>query len=501
MSKTGPVLDRGGHLIGVVREPSDADSNEVLLIGPDQLWTATHAAPLGWRNSEGLRRTVTELLKHGFTRLSKYRTHRLTDGLWNGTFDAPSASVAKAGIAFVAEDENHPVQLRAWRDRSECQLMTSPRDPHNKGDKGDVFSNPPEGVAMVITNPRTKDGCPLEVRSNGGDLSALLLEVNALPETEATANLPRLETLLGEARASRSPSTPSPRGSEDALKADAQTTNDCSELPETSYTEGRKNGPIVHIPMRGTVGFCDMEEPFFTASDFTRAIRSAGASGASAIVLDIDSPGGRVDSEHEIIRELLLAQRLGYRVIANVRTAYSAAGLIAMSCKEIIVHPGAGIGAAVTWNGMESLDKMLMSDPALKAKMESPGLALQREMSEVSGHPACITGAMRFHREQLWWSPNGGFSDKSTGAKDEILLDNETSVLTLNASEIVKYGLGYECLLPTDIPAILQLEGREEQDLEATMDCTPKQRSEILKKYGGDENAAWPELETVLRRP
>jgi len=502
-SVAGPALDRGGNLIGVVREPSHAGSTEVLLIGPDQLWAATHSEPLAWRNDASLRRTVETLLENGFTRLATYRMRRLDEGQWRGTYDGPSANVDEAGLAFVSEDSKQRLQLRAWygpQESTACNPFISPI-PKGKIAGDDSFTIPPDGVMGFFGRPRTKDGCQLEVRSKAGDPTARLLELHALPETEEVMNLPRLETLLGDVRSSQSRSATPRQAPEDRLRDDPQTTLNCDELPESSYAGSKGDGPIVHIPLIGTVGICDDESPFFTAADFKRAIRTAAASGAAAIVLDIDSPGGRVDTQEEIIRELLLAQLSGQRVIAYVRQAYSAAGLITMTCKDIIVRPGAGIGAAVTRVGMDSLDKILADDPALKAKFESPGLALQREMADVSGHPACITGAMQFQQEQLWWSPDRGFSDKPTGAPNERQLDDETRVLTLNSSEIVEFGLGRRCLLDSEIPALLGLAGRELKDLGAMMDCTRDRISEILIRHGGDAEDAWPELEPILRGP
>jgi membrane-bound serine protease (ClpP class) len=94
--------------------------------------------------------------------------------------------------------------------------------------------------------------------------------------------------------------------------------------------------PVVVIPITGIDdGMAHLVQ---------RSVDEANSEGASAIVLDVNSPGGLVASAFEIRDALLSAHE---PVIAYVgERAYSAAALITLSANRIIMAPGASIGAA-----------------------------------------------------------------------------------------------------------------------------------------------------------
>jgi membrane-bound serine protease (ClpP class) len=96
-------------------------------------------------------------------------------------------------------------------------------------------------------------------------------------------------------------------------------------------------GPVVVIPIEGTVddGMAHLVE---------RSVEQANAEKAAAIVLDVNSPGGLVDSAFRIRDAVFSAKE---PVIAYVDgRAYSAAALITLSANRILMAPGASIGAA-----------------------------------------------------------------------------------------------------------------------------------------------------------
>ena len=96
--------------------------------------------------------------------------------------------------------------------------------------------------------------------------------------------------------------------------------------------------PIVHVvPITGVI---DLGLAPFLA----RVLDEAAANGAAAVILDINTLGGRVDAA-VAIRDTLLASRT--RVIAFVnRRAISAGALIALATDKIAMAQGATIGAA-----------------------------------------------------------------------------------------------------------------------------------------------------------
>ncbi len=80
-----------------------------------------------------------------------------------------------------------------------------------------------------------------------------------------------------------------------------------------------------------------------------RGVREANAAKASAIYLDLDTPGGRVDAA-ERIADAVRASRIPVYAFVNPR-AYSAGALIALATDGIYMRAGAVLGAATPVDG------------------------------------------------------------------------------------------------------------------------------------------------------
>ncbi len=80
-----------------------------------------------------------------------------------------------------------------------------------------------------------------------------------------------------------------------------------------------------------------------------RGIRTANAKGAAAILLDLDTPGGRIDAAEQI-SDAIRASRIPVYAFVNPR-AYSAGALIALSTRGIYMRSGAVLGAATPVDG------------------------------------------------------------------------------------------------------------------------------------------------------
>lgn len=109
-------------------------------------------------------------------------------------------------------------------------------------------------------------------------------------------------------------------------------------LPRFAAAESpRARAVVVTVPIRGTVdlGFV----PFVD-----RALDEAEAMGADAVVLDIDTLGGRLDAAVQI-RDRVLASRVRTIAWVNPR-AISAGAFVALSAEALAVSRGATIGAA-----------------------------------------------------------------------------------------------------------------------------------------------------------
>ena len=106
-----------------------------------------------------------------------------------------------------------------------------------------------------------------------------------------------------------------------------------------------------------------------------RAVKEAAEVGAAALILDIDTPGGRVDAA-EIISDALTDSEVPVYSLVN-RRAYSAGALIALSTNRIYMRPASVIGAAtpVDGTGTKAPEKIVSAMRSqMRALAESNGL-------------------------------------------------------------------------------------------------------------------------------
>jgi len=202
------------------------------------------------------------------------------------------------------------------------------------------------------------------------------------------------------------------------LPLGAQEENETQGAVETAEATGTvetprdetPNGRVVVIPVQGAI----TEAQFFF---MRRALKQAESSGAVAIVLDMDTPGGALNSTERISQMLL---RTNVRLISYVDTkAASAGALIAMSTPDIYMAPVSAIGAAapVMGTGQEIPSTMA-------AKIVSFNSAWFRSVAEKQGHsPELVDAFMSV--------------DKEVKIGDHII-SPKGEVLTLNAQEATR---------------------------------------------------------------
>lgn len=116
-----------------------------------------------------------------------------------------------------------------------------------------------------------------------------------------------------------------------------------ASLVPASLSSAQDDGPSVYIiPINGTIDLG-------LAPYLDRVIGEAEDAGASAIILDIDTPGGRLDAVLQMNDDILGAS---VPTVAFVnRTAFSAGALIAISADRIFMTSGAVMGAATPIDG------------------------------------------------------------------------------------------------------------------------------------------------------
>lgn len=109
---------------------------------------------------------------------------------------------------------------------------------------------------------------------------------------------------------------------------------------------------VVRVPVTGTI-------ELGLAPFIARSIREAEESGAAAVILDIDTPGGRIDAAWEIIDDIRDADVPVYAYVN--RRALSAGAMIALAADGLYMRPGSTIGAAtpVDGQGTKASEKMV----------------------------------------------------------------------------------------------------------------------------------------------
>jgi len=137
-------------------------------------------------------------------------------------------------------------------------------------------------------------------------------------------------------------------------------------------------GSVYVLPIRGEI---DRGLTRFV----DRAIREARAAGATGILVEVSTLGGRLDATLEV-RNLLVEARLPL-VVVVVDRAWSAGVLISLSGDRLFMFPGTSIGAAEprpldpkvlsAWRGeLESMAERAGRDPLVAAAMADASIAI-----------------------------------------------------------------------------------------------------------------------------
>ena len=136
-----------------------------------------------------------------------------------------------------------------------------------------------------------------------------------------------------------------------------------------SPTSVHAQSPTVHrVPVTGVV-------ELGLAPFIERSLREAAAAGADAVVLDMDTPGGRIDAAQRI-SDALSDSPVPVYTLVN-RRAISAGALIALSTDGIYMRPGSVIGAAtpVDGSGQKASEKIVsVMRSEMRALAEQAGL-------------------------------------------------------------------------------------------------------------------------------
>ncbi len=133
---------------------------------------------------------------------------------------------------------------------------------------------------------------------------------------------------------------------------------------------------VVRVPISGVI-------ELGVAPFVARALDEAAEQGAAGVILDLDTPGGRVDAAWKIIDDVRDAEVPVYAFVN--RRALSAGAMIALAADEIYMRPGSTMGAAtpVTGEGEKASEKMVS---AMRSEF--------RALAEAHGFDPAIAEAM-----------------------------------------------------------------------------------------------------------
>lgn len=99
-----------------------------------------------------------------------------------------------------------------------------------------------------------------------------------------------------------------------------------------------------------------------------RSLREAKAEGARAVILELETPGGRVDAAQRIVNAVEDAEIPVYAFVN--RRAFSAGAMIALAADQVYMRPGGVIGAATPVSGQgEKAPEKIVS--AMRSEMRA----------------------------------------------------------------------------------------------------------------------------------
>jgi membrane-bound serine protease (ClpP class) len=165
-----------------------------------------------------------------------------------------------------------------------------------------------------------------------------------------------------------------------------------------------QDAPVYRITVFGTI-------EMGLAPYVRRAVKEANEAGAPAIVLDIDTFGGRVDAAQQIVTAVAGSEIPIYALVSH--NAWSAGAMIALAADSIYMTPGSSIGAAtpVSGAGEKAPEKIVSAmrgefralaerrglDPRIAEAMVDESIAIEGVVEEgklltLTGHEAIDLG-------------------------------------------------------------------------------------------------------------
>lgn len=182
------------------------------------------------------------------------------------------------------------------------------------------------------------------------------------------------------------------------------------------------------IPIKGEIGL------YVTDDVFRQCLNLARARKAQVVILHVDSPGGAIRDLGRMLKTLKSYEDL--RIVAYVDRASSAAAVLSMACKEIVISPKGMVGGLVPYRVVpEGTPENISEKWASILRAQFRGVALD------AGHnPLLIDGMMRTDVE-LRLMEGGDKPLVVRGGDKGKLVKAEGKILSLDADQAVACGL------------------------------------------------------------
>lgn len=199
-----------------------------------------------------------------------------------------------------------------------------------------------------------------------------------------------------------------------------------------------------------TVCFLQVTGPLeadLTVTGVKRAIQQAKRRKADLLVVELDTPGGRMDLMEQICTYLEKSEMetVAYVVMGKSRGAFSAGAIIALACDRIVMAPGTSFGAATPYV------RDLLGSPKVTEKMVSAFSAVARSIASRHKHPPLIASALvdadveirevKHEGQVLYVEPERAEELAKKGASLGRWLSRRGKLLTMTADEAKASGL------------------------------------------------------------
>jgi hypothetical protein len=192
------------------------------------------------------------------------------------------------------------------------------------------------------------------------------------------------------------------------------------------------SGPTYYVvPLHGEVG------DTYTPDLLEKSLADATKRRPTVVVLDINSPGGKI-SEAETMIKTLHRYNKELRIVALVDQNLSASAIISLSVRSIFMKSTGTFGAATALHEDE-----LLGPVALQAKFQSAWRAVARSSAEEGGHEPLLAEAMIDNLMELHVETVDGKKVVKEG-RGPSMLTKPGRILTLTSREAVNCGLAVD---------------------------------------------------------